>query len=176
MTKFVADNVHSEVEFSVKHMMVTKVKGTFTEYSIEIDTDSMEDFENATLKASANAATINTGVGDRDGHLQSEDFFDTEKYPTITFTSNKIEKSGDSYKVTGDLTIRDVTREETIVMEYNGQGKDPMGGGTVYGFEGNFAINREDYGLTWNASLETGGVLVSKDVKVNLELQFQEAQ
>ena len=176
MTKFVADNVHSEVEFSVKHMMVTTVKGTFTEYSIEIDTDSMEDFENATLKASANAATINTGVGDRDGHLQSEDFFDTEKYPTITFTSNKIEKSGDSYKVTGDLTIRDVTREETIVMEYNGQGKDPMGGGTVYGFEGNFAINREDYGLTWNASLETGGVLVSKDVKVNLELQFQEAQ
>ncbi|WP_462421167.1 YceI family protein [Salinicoccus sp. Marseille-QA3877] len=176
MTKFVADNVHSEVEFSVKHMMVTKVKGTFNEYSVEIDTDSMEDFENATLKASANAATVNTKVADRDGHLQSEDFFDTEKYPTITFTSSKIEKTGDSFKVTGDLTIKDVTREETIVMEYNGQGKDPMGGGTVHGFEGSFTINREDYGLTWNASLETGGVLVSKDVKVNLELQFQEAE
>lgn len=176
MTKFVADNIHSEVEFSVKHMMVTKVKGTFNEYSVEIDTDSMDNFENATLTASANAATINTGVGDRDGHLQSEDFFDSEKYPTITFTSNNIEKSGDSYKVTGDLTIRDVTKEETIVLEYNGQGKDPMGGGTVHGFEGSFQIDREDYGLTWNASLETGGVLVSKDVKVNLELQFQEAQ
>ena len=176
MTKFVADNAHSEVEFSVKHMMVTKVKGTFNEYRVEIDTDSMDDFENATLKAEANTSTINTGVADRDGHLQSGDFFDVEEYPNITFTSSNIEKSGDSYKVTGDLTIKDVTKEETIVMEYNGQGKDPMGGGTVHGFEGSFAINRGDYGLTWNASLETGGVLVSDEVKVNLELQFQEAE
>ena len=174
MAKFVADNFHSEVEFSVKHMMVTKVKGTFEEYSIEIEADSIEDFENASLKATANPATINTGVGDRDGHLQSEDFFDAENYPEITFTSNKIERSGDSFKVTGDLTIRGTTKEETVVMEYNGQGTDPMSGDTVYGFEGSFSINREDYGLTWNQSLETGGVLVSKEVKVNLELQFRE--
>lgn len=176
MTKYVADTMHSEVEFMVKHMMVTKVKGTFNDYSVEIDADSIEGFENAKITAKATAASIDTGVADRDGHLKSADFFDAENHPEIKFDSTKIEKYGDTYNVTGDLTILDTTREETVELLYNGQGIDPMSGGTVYGFEGEFTLNREDYGLTWNQSLETGGVLVSKEVKVSVELQFREAE
>ncbi|MFD2829667.1 YceI family protein [Corticicoccus populi] len=175
MTKFVADNAHSEVEFMVKHMMVTKVKGTFDDYSVEITADDIEDFENAKVFAKANVASINTGVADRDGHLRSGDFFETDTYPEITFESSNIEKSGTSYKVTGDLTIKDVTKEVTVELDYNGQAVDPMSGSTVYGFEGKFSLDREAYGLTWNQTLETGGVLVSKEVKISVELQFREA-
>lgn len=175
MTKFVADNAHSEVEFMVKHMMVTKVKGTFDDYSVEITADDIEDFENAKVSAKANVASINTGVADRDGHLTSGDFFETNTYPEITFESSNIEKSGTSYKVTGDLTIKDVTKEVTVELDYNGQAVDPMSGSTVYGFEGKFSLDREAYGLTWNQTLETGGVLVSKEVKISVELQFREA-
>lgn len=175
MTKFVADNAHSEVEFMVKHMMVTKVKGTFDDYSVEITADDIEDFENAKVSAKANVASINTGVADRDGHLTSGDFFETDTYPEITFESSNIEKSGTSYKVTGDLTIKDVTKEVTVELDYNGQAVDPMSGSTVYGFEGKFSLDREAYGLTWNQTLETGGVLVSKEVKISVELQFREA-
>lgn len=175
MTKFVADNAHSEVEFMVKHMMVTKVKGTFDDYSVEITADDIEDFENAKVSAKANVASINTGVADRDGHLTSGDFFETDTYPEITFESSNIEKSGTSYKVTGDLTIKDVTKEVTVELDYNGQAVDPMSGSTVYGFEGKFSLDREAYGLTWNQTLETGGVLVSKEVKISVEFQFREA-
>lgn len=175
MTVFKADNVHSEVEFMVKHMMVSKVKGTFDNYSVSINADNIEDFENAKVEAKAEVASINTGVSDRDAHLQSGDFFEAETYPEITFESTKIEKSGNSYNVTGNLTIRDITKEETVSLTYNGQGTDPMSGDTVYGFEGNFSLNREEYGLTWNQALETGGVLVSKEVKISLELQFRAA-
>lgn len=176
MARFVADTMHSEVEFMVRHMMVTKVKGTFNDYSVEIDANNIEDFENAKVTAKATVASINTGVADRDGHLKSEDFFDIENYPEINFESTVIEKYGETYNVTGDLTILGTTQEETIELIYNGQGTDPMSGATVYGFEGEFTLDREKYGLTWNQSLETGGVLVSKEVKISLELQFREAE
>ena len=175
MAKFTADTAHSELEFQVKHMMVTKVKGTFGEWSIDVEADNIEDFTTAEITGKANAATINTKVADRDAHLTSADFFDAEKYPEMTFESTKIEGSGKSFNVTGNLTIKDVTNEVTIPLEYNGQGVSPFGP-TVYGFESKFTINREDFGLTWNQTLETGGVLVSKDVKVTLELQLNPAE
>lgn len=175
MAKFTADTAHSELEFQVKHMMVTKVKGTFGEWSIDVEADNIEDFTTAKITGKANAATINTKVADRDAHLTSADFFDAEKYPEMTFESTKIKGSGKSFNVTGNLTIKDVTNEVTIPLEYNGQGVSPFGP-TVYGFESKFTINREDFGLTWNQTLETGGVLVSKDVKVTLELQLNPAE
>lgn len=176
MAKFVVDPMHSEMEFQVRHMMVTKVKGTFENYSIEIDVDNIENFEEAKVTAEADTASINTGVGDRDDHLRSGDFFNAEQNEKITFKSTDIEKSGSTFKVTGDLNMNGVTNQETIELDYNGQGVDPMSGDNVYGFEGKFEINREDYGLNWNANLETGGVLVSKEVKLNLEFQFREAE
>lgn len=175
MTKFVADTAHSEVEFQVKHMMVTKVKGTFNEWAVEIDADNLEDFANATIKGEATASSVDTGVKDRDAHLVSGDFFDAEQFPKLTFESTKIEGSGSKFEVTGNLTIKDVTNEVTFPVEFNGKGVNPWGV-EVYGFESNFSINREEFGLTWNQTLETGGVLVSKDVKISFELQFSEAQ
>lgn len=175
MTKFVADTTHSEVEFQVKHMMVTKVKGTFNEWAVEIDADNLEDFTTASIKGEATASSIDTGVEDRDGHLASGDFFDAENFAKLTFESTKIEGSGSKFDVTGNLTIKDVTKEITFPVEYNGKGVNPWGV-EVHGLESQFSINREDFGLTWNQTLETGGVLVSKDVKISFELQFSEAQ
>lgn len=174
MAKFVADTAHSELEFQVKHMMVTKVKGTFGEWSIDIEADDIEDFTTAKITGRANTATIDTNVADRDAHLTSADFFDAENNPEITFESTKVEGSGSKFEVTGNLTIKDVTKEVTIPVEYNGSGVSPFGP-TVYGFESKFSINREEFGLTWNQTLETGGVLVSKDVKITLELQVNPA-
>lgn len=171
MAKFVADTAHSELEFTVKHMMVTKVKGTFGEWSIDVEADNIEDFTTAKIKGKASTATIDTNVADRDAHLTSGDFFDAENYSDITFESTKVEGSGNKFEVTGNLTIKDVTKEITVPIEYNGHGVSPFGP-TVYGFESKFSINREEFGLTWNQTLETGGVLVSKDVKVTLELQL----
>lgn len=175
MAKFTADTAHSELEFEVKHMMVTKVRGTFEEWAIEVEADDIEDFTTAKVTGKAKASTIDTKVADRDAHLTSADFFDAENYPEMTFESTKIEGSGKSFNATGNLTIKDVTNEVTIPLEYNGQGVSPFGP-TVYGFESKFTINREDFGLTWNQTLETGGVLVSKDVKVTLELQLNPAE
>ena len=175
MAKFVADTAHSELEFTVKHMMVTKVRGTFGEWSMEVEVDDIEDLSSAVIKGEANVATIDTGVEDRDAHLRSGDFFETDEFPKMTSESTKIEGSGSKYQVTGNLTIKDVTKEITVPLSYNGQGVSPFGP-TVYGFEADFSINREDFGLTWNQTLETGGVLVSKDVKINAELQFNPAE
>lgn len=175
MAKFALDTAHSELEFMVKHMMVTKVRGTFGDWSINLDVDNIEDLSTAKVTGKASTATINTKVADRDAHLTSADFFDSENYSDITFESTKIEGSGSKYDVTGNLTIKDVTKEITIPLEFNGKALNPWGV-DVYGFESNFSINREEFGLTWNQALETGGVMVSKDVKVNLELQFNPAE
>lgn len=174
MAKFIGDTAHSELEFEVKHMMVTKVKGTFGEWSLDIEADDIEDFTTATITGKAKTATIDTGVADRDAHLTSADFFDAENNPEITFESTSVKGSGSKFEVTGNLTIKGVTNEVTIPVEYNGSGVSPFGP-TVYGFESKFSINREEFGLTWNQKLETGGVLVSKDVKVSLELQVNPA-
>lgn len=174
MAKWIIDQSHSQVGFEVKHMMVSKVKGDFGSYTADIDAEDLADLTTAQISFSFDVASINTRSEDRDNHLKSADFFDVEKYPTITFKSTNIKKSGDDYKVTGDLTIKDVTKPVTFDVEYGGKGKNPWGV-EVYGFEAETKINREEFGLTWNAALETGGVLVGKDIKIKVELEVNPA-
>ncbi|KGR79314.1 YceI family protein [Ureibacillus manganicus] len=174
MAKFTVDQSHSQVGFEVKHMMVSKVKGQFDAYTAEVEAENLEDLTTAQIAFSFDVASINTRSEDRDNHLKSGDFFDIEKYPAITFKSTNIEKDGDDYKVTGDLTIKDVTKPVTFEVEFGGKGKNPWGV-EVYGFEAEAKINREEFGLTWNAALETGGVLVGKDIKIKVELEVNPA-
>jgi len=174
MAKFTVDQSHSQVGFEVKHMMVSKVKGQFDAYTAEVEAENLEDLTTAQIAFSFDVASINTRSVDRDNHLKSADFFDIEKYPTITFKSTNITKDGDDYKVTGNLTIKDVTKPVTFDVEFGGKGKNPWGV-DVYGFEAEAKINREEFGLTWNAALETGGVLVGKDIKIKVELEVNPA-
>lgn len=166
------DPVHSSIGFSVKHMMVSTVRGSFGTYESKISFDPVKP---ATFSAelSIDANSINTGVEKRDTHLKSADFFDVVKYPKITFKSKKIASLGQNrYRVTGDLTIKDVTKE--IVLEGEGFGstyKNPWGS-TVTAVSARSTISREDFGLKWNVALESGGVLVSKDVVLEIELEL----
>jgi len=174
MAKFTVDQSHSQVGFEVKHMMVSKVKGQFDAYTAEVEAENLEDLTTAQIAFSFDVASINTSSTDRDNHLKSADFFDVEQYPAITFKSTSISKDGDDFKVTGDLTIKDVTKPVTFDVEFGGKGKNPWGV-EVYGFEAEAKINREEFGLTWNAALETGGVLVGKDIKIKVELEVNPA-
>ncbi len=163
------DAVHSQVTFSVRHMMISTVKGQFDVIRGQLHIDEAHP-ENSWVEAEADAATINTRDEKRDGHLRSADFFDTEKYPLITFKSTKIESlGGNEYRVTGDLTMHGVTKEVSFDAEYQGQIKDVYGmqraGLTIKG-----SINRKDFGLNWNVALESGGVLVSEKVNVEIDL------
>nr|WP_321405595.1 YceI family protein [uncultured Carboxylicivirga sp.] len=168
-TVWVLDPTHSEVTFKVKHMMISNVKGEFKEVSAIIDG---EDFETSKITATINAASIFTNNDDRDNHLKSGDFFDAEKYPTLSFEGTAFEKvDDDEYKLTGLLTIKDVIKEVTFDVEFGGIGKDPWGNEKA-GFSLEGKINRKDWGLNWNAALEAGGVLVSEDVKIQAEVQF----
>nr|WP_289038608.1 YceI family protein [uncultured Allobacillus sp.] len=172
MSNIVLDQPHSSINFQVKHMMVSKAKGEFRDFDIQVDGD-INDLENLSIEAVIQTASIDTNQADRDAHLKSEDFFDAEKYPTIKFVSKSMKKvSGDTYELTGDVTMKGVTNEETFTVNFNGQGKEPMQGNTIAGFDFSGTINREAYGLSWNAALETGGVLVGKDVKVNGEIEL----
>ncbi|MFC5559839.1 YceI family protein [Ureibacillus thermophilus] len=175
MAKWVIDKAHSEIGFEVRHMMVSKVRGHFESYEAEIEADDLTDLTNGKVSFTFDVTSINTKLADRDNHLKSADFFDVEKYPTITFKSTEVKKKDDDeYEVTGDLTIKDVTKPVTFKVEFNGKGKNPWGV-EVYGFEAEAKINREDFGLTWNAALETGGVLVGKDVKIKAALEVNPA-
>lgn len=170
MATWKVDNAHSAADFTVRHMMVTNVRGTFSELDATINFDP-EAPEASSVEAAISTASISTGVGDRDNHLRSADFFDVEKYPHITFKSTNVAVTGDnSADVTGDLTIKDVTKSVTMKVEFLGQGNSPFGDVRA-GFEANLTINREDFGLTWNQALESGGVLVGKDVKITLDIQ-----
>lgn len=175
MAKWNVDPVHSTIGFEVKHMMVSKVRGTFDSYTAEVEADDLADLTTASIKFTFDVASINTRDEERDNHLKSADFFDAEKYPTITFQSTSITRDGDDYLVTGDLTIKDVTRPVTFEVEFNGKGTNPWGV-EVYGFEAEAKINREDFGLTWNAALETGGWLVGKEVKIKVDLEVNPAK
>ena len=171
MAKWLVDKSHSQVGFEVKHMMVSKVKGKFDEFTAEVEAADLTDLTTANIAFTFDVASINTASEDRDNHLKSADFFDVEKYPNITFKSKFItKKDDDEYEVTGDLTIKDVTKPVIFKVEYNGKGVNPWGV-EVYGFEAETKINREEFGLTWNAALETGGVLVGKDIKIKVELE-----
>ena len=174
ITKWAVDPAHSSVDFSVKHMMIANVKGTFDKFSAEIEADP-NDLTTATISFSLDATTINTRNDDRDNHLRSADFFDVENYPTIDFKATEIVSNGDGeYDLKGELTIRGVTKQETFVVTFEGTGKDPWGNERV-GFTANGKVKRSDYGLTWNAALETGGVLVGDQIKISLEIQATKA-
>lgn len=175
MAKWQIDQAHSSIGFEVKHMMVSKVKGQFTNYSADIEVDDLADLSSANINISIDATSITTNNDDRDNHLKSAEFFDIEQFPDIKFKSTSITKDGDDYKVSGDLTIKDVTKPVIFDVEYGGKATNPWGV-EVYGFEGKLKIDREEFGLTWNAALETGGVLVGKDIKIKLELELNPAQ
>ena len=168
------DGSHSLAEFSVKHMMVSTVKGSFQKVSGNITWDETNPAA-ATVEATIDAASITTRDEKRDGHLFSADFFEIEKYPTITFQSTRVEaKNAENLKVTGNLTLHGVTKEVTLEVEYNGQGKNPWGM-TVAGFSAKTSINRKDYGLNWNQVLEAGGVLVGENIDIELEVEALKA-
>jgi polyisoprenoid-binding protein YceI len=163
------DPSHSEVLFSVKHAMVTTVRGHFNVISGQLNIDEANP-TNSWVEAQADASSIDTRDERRDGHLKSPDFFDVQNYPTITFKSTKVEPAGDhEYNVYGDLTMHGVTKPVLFKAEYSGQTKDPFGNLRA-GLSAKTKINREDWGLTWNAALEAGGVLVSKDVNIEIDL------
>ena len=173
-TKWALDPAHSGVEFSVKHMMIANVKGTFNQFDAEIEADPT-DLTTSDISFSINTASVDTRNEDRDNHLRSEDFFDVENFPNLTFKATEIVNNGEGeYDVTGNLTIRGVTRQETFTVTYEGTGKDPWGNEKV-GFTVSGKIKRSDYGLTWNAALETGGVLVGDQIKISLDIQAAKA-
>lgn len=175
MTKWIVDATHSSAGFSVKHMMVSNVKGSFTGIEGSVEGD-IENLSNANINFKLDVNTINTNNTDRDNHLRSDDFFAVEQYPTITFNSTEIVKTKeDEYDVTGDLTVKDVTKKKTFKVSRTGAGKNPWGVDVV-GFETETKISRKEFGLTWNQALETGGVLVGDDIKISVELQVNPAE
>jgi len=163
------DPAHSLLEFSVRHMMVATVKGRFSQLRGTI-TDIADDPALSSVEVVVDGASISTGDVNRDGHLRSADFFDVEQYPTITFTSRRIRGSRDEFTLTGDLTMHGVTREVTLDVTLNGVGTSPYGK-TIAGFSAETKINRKDWGLNWNVGLEAGGVLVSDQLKISIELE-----
>ena len=168
------DPTHSELLFKVKHLMITNVKGEFTDFQAEIKTNG-NDFENAQVKATIKANSVYTNNNDRDTHLKSEDFFNVEKYEELTFVGTAFEKLDDeNYRLKGDLTIVGVTKPVALDVEFGGTATDPWGNQKA-GFSISGKFNRKDWGLNWNAALEAGGLLVSDEVKVMAELQFAPA-
>jgi polyisoprenoid-binding protein YceI len=163
MKRMTIDNSHSEIGFKVKHLMISTVKGNFNTFSGGVQ-------EDGTVFVSMNVNSINTGNIDRDNHLKSADFFNVEEYPTINFGGVMSE---DMTTITGSITIKGITKEVTLNTEYNGMGVDPWGN-TKHGWEITGTINRNDFGLTWNAPLETGGVLVSETVNLTMDIQMVE--
>ncbi|WP_313891921.1 YceI family protein [Psychrobacillus sp.] len=174
MTKFNLDAAHSSIDFSVKHMMVSKVKGSFTNFSANLDGNA-EDLTGASISFDIDVKSISTNNEDRDNHLRSADFFDTEKFPSIKFVATDIKKTDDGeYDVTGDMTIKGVTKSVTFETEYGGKGTNPWGQ-EVVAFSAETKISRKEFDLTWNQALETGGVLVGDDIKISVELELNPA-
>lgn len=165
------DPTHSEIGFKVKHMMFTNVSGKFEEIYVNLENED-DHFETSDITFSAEVNSVNTGNLDRDNHLRSADFFDVEHYPKITFKSTAVKKINEGeFQILGDLTIKNVTQSIALDAEYSGLMKDPWGN-TKTGLSISGKINRKDFGLTWNASLETGGVLVGEEIKLTAEIQL----
>ncbi|WP_010281785.1 YceI family protein [Bacillus timonensis] len=174
-TKWAVDASHSSIDFSVKHMMIAKVKGSFEKFEATIEADPA-DLTSANIEFKVDLSSINTKNADRDNHLRSADFFDVENHPEMSFKSTSIVKTDDGeYDVTGDLTILGTTKTETFKVVFEGSGKDPWGNEKA-GFSATGSINRSDYGLVWNAALETGGVLVGDQVKISIEIEAGKAE
>ncbi|MET3115565.1 polyisoprenoid-binding protein YceI [Pedobacter sp. CG_S7] len=169
-TKWTLDPTHSELEFKVKHLMITTVTGKLNEFTVELETEK-NDFSDAKVSFEAQISSIDTHNTDRDNHLKGGDFFDAEKFPTIKFESGTLTKDGDDYALNGNLTVKGTTKLVKLKVEFGGIATDPWGN-VKAGFTLNGKINRTDFGLTWNAALETGGLMVSEDVRILGELQF----
>jgi len=168
---WVTDPSHTSVEFTARHMMLSKVRGEFQDVTVNLDLDE-EHPEKAAVEAHIKTASINTRDAQRDGHLRSADFFKSDEFPEMVFKSTKVELTDkDTAKLHGDLTVRDVTKPVVLDVTYLGSSKSPFGT-TNAGFEASTKINREDWGLTWNMALETGGWLVGKDITINIEAEF----
>jgi polyisoprenoid-binding protein YceI len=163
------DPAHTRIGFVARHAMVTSVRGSFREFEGTAHINA-EDPTKSTAQVKINVASITTHQDQRDAHLRSPDFFDVEKYPEMTFSSTAVDQvDDDTYRMTGDLTVKDVTRPVTIEITYNGSAKDPFGNLRA-GFEGKAQVNRKDWGLTWNAALETGGFLVSDKIRLEFDV------
>ncbi len=168
---FQIDQSHSEIQFSARHMMVSKVRGVFETWNGTIALDPANP-ASTTVDITIDAASINTKDAQRDGHLRSPDFLNVEKFPSVTFKSTKVDVTGDNTaKLSGDLTIAGATKPVVLDVEYQGNAKSPWGT-TNYGFSAHTKINREDWGLTWNAALETGGWLVGKEISIDIDLEL----
>ena len=165
---FVLDPTHTTFSFVTRHAMVTKVRGSFEKFEGQAIVDGSSP-ETSSLSVNIDVASVTTRNADRDAHLRSADFFDVERFPNMVFVSTNIAVDGDTVEVTGDLTIKDVTNSVTFPLEYQGSAKDPFGN-TRVGFEGSVQVLRSDFGLTWNAALETGGFLVSDKVTLEVEI------
>ena len=168
------DPVHSSVQFAARHMMVTNVRGRFRDFSVDVAFDP-EHPGQGHVNATIQAASIDTGMDQRDAHLRSADFFDVEHYPTITFRSTSVQpKGGDRYAVQGDLTIRGQTRPVTLDVEFLGVAQNLQGGKSA-GFSAQTRINRKEWGLTWNVGLETGGWLVGDEIRIDIDVELLSA-
>jgi polyisoprenoid-binding protein YceI len=168
-TQWKLDATHTSVEFSAKHLMITTVKGRIADVEGTIEIDDKNPW-NSSVEAVLKAASIDSRTTQRDDHLRSGDFLNVEKFPDIKFRSTKIEGDSEAFKLTGELTIRDVTRPITLDVTFEGQTKDPWGGERA-GFSAKGKIDRRDFGLTWNQVLEAGGVAVSNEIKINVEVE-----
>ncbi|HEY0674403.1 MAG TPA: YceI family protein [Longimicrobiales bacterium] len=174
-TTWQIDAAHTDVGFAVKHMMISTVKGRFADLSGTIALDEA-DLAGSSVEVTINAASVDTRQEQRDAHLRSADFFDVETYPTLTFRSRRVESIGNGqFRVVGDLTIRGVTREVVLEAADEGRGRDPWGNERA-GFSAKTVIDRRDFGLTWNAALETGGILVGNDIRISLEVEALKAE
>jgi len=169
-TKWTLDPTHSELQFKVKHLMITTVTGSLKSFSADLNVEG-DDFSNLEIAFKGDISSIDTGNADRDTHLKTADFFDAEKFPSVEFKSTSVEKDGDDYTVKGDLTLKGETKPVTLKAEFGGTATDPWGN-TKAGFTLTGKINRTDFGLVYNATLETGGVMLSEDVRILGELQF----
>ena len=170
-TKWILDSTHSELGFKIRHLMITNVSGSFKNFKAEVNTEET-DFSTAQINLSAEMASISTNNEQRDAHLLNADFFEVEKYPELEFKSTKLEKiDSDTYSLFGELTMKGVTKPVRLSVEYNGLSKDPWGGERA-GFVVNGKIKRSDWGVNFNGVLETGGVMLSEEVKIIGEIQL----
>jgi polyisoprenoid-binding protein YceI len=170
-TKWVLDPMHSEVQFKVKHLVISTVSGFFKSFEGELDTEN-DDFTDAKISFSLDINSIDTNQSQRDEHLKSAEFFDAEKYPKISFKSTSFTKSGDDeYKLAGDLTVKEVTKPVTLDVEFGGSADD-FYGNTKAGFEISGKINRKEFGLTWDGVTEAGSIVVGEDIKLLINVQF----
>jgi|SRR5436190_21045296 polyisoprenoid-binding protein YceI len=170
-TKWVIDPTHSEIGFKVRHLMISNVSGKFDQFEAEVETEN-EDFATAQIRATIKTASVNTSNLQRDEHLRNSDFFEVENHPDILFTSQKVEKiDNDNFVLHGNLTLKGITKQVKLQVEYSGFTKDPWGGERA-GFVVTGKINRNDFGLSFNAALETGGVVLGDEVKIHSEIQL----